>query len=52
MILVMMREDKSADPMLSPIEIRPSEDRTAPWDEIHAFKEEMGWQFVDPSSSD
>ena len=50
-ILVMMREDKSADPELSVISSRPLENRTSPWEEIHAFKEEMGWKFVNPSQS-
>ena len=44
-VLVMMREDESADPELSIITTRPLENRTSPWEEIHAFKEEMGWHF-------
>lgn len=51
-VIVMMREDKSADPALSIIATQPLENRTSPWEEIHAFKEEMGWQFVNPAQGD
>ena len=43
--LIMMREDPSADPMLSIVGTQPLNDQSSPWAEIHAFKEEMGWQF-------
>ena len=43
--LIMMREDPSADPMLSIVGTQALNDQSSPWAEIHAFKEEMGWQF-------
>lgn len=53
-VLIMMQEELPRDddaPKLKIMEIRPLENRMSPWEEIHAFKEEMGWQFVNPSQS-
>lgn len=44
--LIMMREDTSASPKLSICGTRILENRTSPWNEIHAFKQEQGWQFI------
>ena len=44
--MIMMKEDASSDPKLSVIGTRLLANRSAPWVEIHAFKEEMGWQFA------
>lgn len=44
--MIMMKEDASSDPKLSVIGARLLANRSAPWVEIHAFKEEMGWQFA------
>jgi hypothetical protein len=43
--LIMMQEDPSADPLLSIIDTRVLENRSAPWEEIHSFKADMGWHF-------
>lgn len=53
-VMIMMREELSADdddPVWKIIDIRPLENRTSPWEEIHTFKEDMGWQFVNPAQS-
>lgn len=43
--LIMMQEEPSADLLLSIIDTRMLENRSAPWEEIHSFKDDMGWHF-------
>lgn len=52
--LVMMQEafTDDNDQPLNLIGTHLLENRTSPWEEIHAFKEEMGWQFVNPAQGD
>ena len=53
--LVMMQENLSSvgndKPELSVIGTHLLEKHTSPWEEIHTFKEDMGWQFVNPAQS-
>lgn len=44
-MLIMMQEDPSVSPTMFVVGTYLIENHNAPWIEIHAFKENMGWQF-------